>query len=90
MPLPTREAVRRLRTALAEVAPDARLDHAAVRWIANPYPGYAYGLRLGEANVLLFMPVHDIDGDGWPARLRNRLQEAARYLEGFPLAHIGR
>lgn len=90
MALDAREALRRLRSALASAAPDLVLDAASVRWIDSPYPGVKYGLRLGQANALLFMPVGDIDGEDWEDRLRGRLREARTYLEQFPLSRAGR
>lgn len=90
MPLSEQEARRRLRSTLAAVAPDVDLDTAAVRWVDAPYPGVKYGLRLGQANALLFMPVADIDGEGWPERLAERLRQARDYLEHFPLARARR
>lgn len=90
MPLAEQEARRRLQATLAAVAPDVALDPAAVLWVDAPYPGVKYGLRLGQANAVLFMPVADIDGDGWPERLAERLRQAREYLEHFPLARAGR
>ncbi len=90
MPLSEREARRRLRATLTAVAPDAELDAAAVRYVDAPYPGVQYGLRLGEANALLFLPLSDIDGEQWPARLADRLRQARAYLEQFPLARVRR
>jgi hypothetical protein len=90
MSLSEQEARRRLESTLAAVAPDAALDAAAVHWVDAPYPGVKYGLRLGQANALLFIPVADIDGDGWPERLAERLRQAREYLEHFPLARTGR
>lgn len=90
MPLNDREALRRLRSALAAAAPDAALDAASVQWVDAPHPGVRYGLRLGQANALLFLPVGDIDGDGWEDRLRVRLREARGYLDHFPLSRAGR
>lgn len=90
MSLSEQEARRRLRSTLAGVAPDVVLDDAAVHWADAPYPGVKYGLRLGQANALLFIPVADIDGEGWPERLAERLRQAHAYLEHFPLARAGR
>lgn len=90
MLLTEKEARRRLRSALAAVAPEMSLDDGAVHWVDSPYPGFAYGLRLGQANALLFMPVADIDAQGWEERLRQRLQEARGYLGQFPLSRAGR
>src|SRR3990170_175530 len=84
MSLSEQEARRRLQSMLAAVAPDVALDAAAVHWVDAPYPGVKYGLRLGHANALLFLPVADIDGDGWPERLAERLRQGREYLEHFP------
>ncbi|HEV8338628.1 MAG TPA: hypothetical protein VGR25_03100 [bacterium] len=85
-----REAIRRLRAAVAAAAPDVELDAPSVRWVETPYPGVRYGLRLGRATALLFLPVEDIDGEGWEDRLPARLREASAYLEQFPLARVPR
>lgn len=90
MPLNDREALRRLRAALTTVAPDVELDRPSVQWVERPYPGVKYGLRLGRATALLFMPVGDIDGEGWEDRLPARLREARAYMERFPLARAPR
>jgi hypothetical protein len=84
------EARRRLQTTLAAVAPEVTLDAAAVRWVDAPYPGVKYGVRLGQANALLFLPAEDIDGEGWAERLALRLRQGRDYLETFPLARAGR
>lgn len=84
------EARRRLRETLRAVAPTVKLDAPWVMFVPAPYPGFRYGLALGQANAMLFMPLRDIDGEGWPDRLRTRLTEAVRYLEGFPLSKVGR
>lgn len=86
MALDDREALRRLRSALIAAAPDVTLDAGSVRWVDTPYPGVTYGLRLGGAKALLFLPVGDIDGEGWEDRLRVRLREARAYLDHFPLS----
>ncbi len=90
MPLTEHEVRRRLQSTLAAVAPEISLDAGAIRWVDSPYPGFAYGLRLGQANALLFMPVVDIEDEEWEHRLRLRLQDARRYMEQFPLARVGR
>lgn len=84
------EALRRLRETLREVGPDVKLDAPWVMFVPAPYPGFRYGLVLGQANAMLFMPLREIDGADWPDRLRARLTEAVHYLEGFPLSKIGR
>ncbi|MDQ7850743.1 MAG: hypothetical protein QN152_12330 [Armatimonadota bacterium] len=89
MALSTQEARRRLRSVLASVAPEVTLDLPSVRWVDAPYPGVEFGVRLGRANALLFMPVEDIDGDGWPDRLAERLRQTRAYLGHFPLAQAG-
>jgi len=85
-----KEAARRLRSTLRDVAPHVKLDEPWVMFVPAPYPGFRYGLVLGQANAMLFMPLEEIDGREWPDRLRNRLTEAVRYLEAFPLARVGR
>ncbi|MGH2627560.1 MAG: hypothetical protein ACRDHY_13025 [Anaerolineales bacterium] len=90
MALSDREALRRLRAAVAAVASDVQLDAPSVRWVEAPYPGVRYGLRLGRATALLFLPVEDIGGEGWEERLRARLREARAYLEQFPLSRAPR
>jgi len=84
------EALRRLRETLREIAPHIKLDAPWVMFVPDPYPGFRYGLALGQANAMLFMPLRDVDGPDWQDRLRDRLTQAVRYLEGFPLAKVGR
>ncbi|MBI2123076.1 MAG: hypothetical protein HYT96_02830, partial [Armatimonadetes bacterium] len=50
----------------------------------DPYPGVEFGLRLGEAGALLFMPEADLTAADWEMRLFKRLEAAKRYLEEFP------
>jgi len=88
MSLSEHEARRRLRATLAAVAPDVTLDTAAVHRVDAPFPGVAYGLRLGHANALLFLPLSEIDGEGWEQRLATRLGQAREYLQQFPLAQV--
>ncbi len=90
MALDDREARRRIHSSLAAVAPEVTLDGASVRWVDTPYPGVKYGLRLGKANALIFMPLGDIAGEGWEERLPARLREARAYLEHFPLSRARR
>lgn len=90
MPLSEQEARRRLRATLATVAPDVVLDAASVHRVDSPYPGVSYGLQLGEANALLFLPLADIEGDGWEDHLAVRLRSAHEYLQQFPLARVRR
>ncbi len=90
MPLSEQEARRRLKATLATVAPHVVLDTAAVQRVESPFPGISYGLKLGEANALLFLPSPDIEGDGWEERLAVRLRSAHEYLQQFPLARVRR
>jgi hypothetical protein len=62
------------------------LDRGNVRYMTDPYPGVEFGLRLGEASVLLFMPEADLTATDWESRLFKRFEAARRYLEHFPLS----
>ncbi len=86
MALSETEALERLQQATARVDAGLQLDRPAVRYLAEPYPGLEYGLRLGEAGALLFMPEADLTASDWEMRLFKRLEAAKRYLEGFPQA----
>ncbi len=90
MPLSEQEARRRLKATLVTAAPDVALDPASVQRVESPYPGISYGLQLGEANALLFLPLADIEGDGWEQRLADRLRSAHDYMQQFPLSHVRR
>lgn len=65
---------------------DARLvlDKPSVRYMAEPFAGVEYGLRLGSAGALLFLPEADLVSSDWETRVFKRLEAAKRYLEGFP------
>ncbi len=84
------EALRRLQRATARVDARLRLDQGAVHYMTEPYPGVEYGLRLGEAGALLFIPEADLVAPDWERRLFMRLETAKRYLEGFPQARSRR
>lgn len=84
------EAVRRLQDAIARVDARLVLDRGAVRFVADPYPGVEYGLRLGEAGALLFVPEADLTAPDWEMRLFKKIEAARRYLEGFPQVHARR
>jgi hypothetical protein len=56
--------------------------------MTDPYPGVEFGLRLGEASVLLFMAEADLAASDWETRLFKRFEAARRYLEHFPLARV--
>lgn len=84
--IPDAEAIRKLEGALARVDQRLVLDRGNVRYVSDPYPGVEYGLRLGEASALLFMPEADLTAPDWESRLFKRLEAAKRYLEHFPLA----
>ncbi len=86
MPLAEAEALRRLVQAAARVNVRLSVDRGAVRYMAEPYAGFEYGLRLGEAGALLFMPEADLTASDWETRVFKRLEAAKRYLEGFPQA----
>lgn len=82
--IPEAEAIRRLQETIARVDARLSLDRGDVRYVVDPYPGVEYGLRLGEAGALLFMPETDLTAPDWESRLFKRLEAAKRYLEGFP------
>jgi len=78
------DAVVKFREVITRVDPRLVLDKGAVRYVSEPYPGVEYGLRLGKAGALLFMPEADLTAPDWQDRLRTRFEAAKRYLEGFP------
>lgn len=78
------DATQRLQSALSRVDSRLELDRGAIRYLTDPYPGVEYGLRLGEAGALLFMPEADLTAADWEMRLFKRLEAAKRYLEEFP------
>lgn len=78
------EAARRLAEAIARVDARLVLDRAAVRAMTEPYAGVEYGLRLGAAGALLFMPEADLSAADWERRVFTQVKAAKRYLEGFP------
>ncbi len=78
------EALRRLEQAVARVDAGLSLDRAAVRFLAKPYAGVEYGLRLRGAGALLFLPEADLTAPDSETRLFRRVEAAKRYLEGFP------
>lgn len=84
MMIPQAEAIHRFQQAITRIDARLTLDRGAVRYMAEPYPGFEYGLRLGEAGALLFMPDADLTAPDWEARLFRHLEAAKRYLEGFP------
>jgi hypothetical protein len=84
------DAIRRLQQAITRVDPRLELDRGAVRYVAEPFAGVEFGLRLGEAGSLLFMPEADLTADDWPERLVRRLEAARNYLEKFPQARSAR
>ena len=81
--IPERDAVGRLEQVIARVDPRLALDRGNVRAMTDPYPGVEYGLRLGEAAALLFMPEADLTAQDWETRIFKRVEAARRYLEGF-------
>lgn len=78
------DATQKLQSALSRVDSRLELDRGAIRYMTDPYPGVEYGLRLGEAGALLFMPEADLSAADWEMRLFKRLEAAKRYLEEFP------
>lgn len=80
------EAIRRLQNAVARVDAGLVLDRGAVRYLVDPFPGVEYGLRLGEAGALLFVPEADLTAMDWETRLFKKIEAAKRYLEEFPQA----
>ena len=78
------DAAQRLQSTLLRVDSRLELDRGAIRYVSDPYPGVEFGLRLGEAGALLFMPEADLVAADWETRLFKRLEAAKRYLEGFP------
>jgi hypothetical protein len=86
--IPDAEAIRKFETVVARVDQRLVLDRGNVRFMTDPYPGVEFGLRLGEASVLLFMPEADLAASDWETRLFKRFEAARRYLEHFPLARV--
>jgi hypothetical protein len=84
MSLSEPEAYQRLVDAARAVDPALIIDRGSVHWVETPLPGVSYGLILGEAHALLFMPAADITGPDWPQRLGERMEAACRYLRRFP------
>jgi len=84
--IPEADAIRKFRLAMARVDQRLVLDRGNVRHMNDPYPGVEFGLRLGEASVLLFMPEADLEASDWESRLFLRFEAARRYLEHFPLS----
>lgn len=77
------DAIAKFREVIPRVDSRLVLDTGNVRYLTEPYAGVEYGLRLGEAGTLLFMPEGDLTAPDWQDRLRARLEAAKRYLEGF-------
>jgi len=84
--IPEADAIRRFQAAIARVDARLILDRGNVRYMTDPYPGVEFGLRLGEASVLLFMPEADLAAADWESRLFKRFEAALKYLEHFPLS----
>jgi len=80
------EATTRIQSALSRVDSRLELDRGAIRYLTEPYAGVEFGLRLGEAGALLFMPEGDLTAADWETRLFKRLEAAKQYLEEFPTA----
>ncbi|HEU5298228.1 MAG TPA: hypothetical protein VFW08_01930 [bacterium] len=81
--IPQDEVIGRLEQVIARIDPRLVLDRGNVRAMTDPYPGVEYGLRLGEAAALLFMPEADLAASDWESRVFKRLEAARKYLEGF-------
>ncbi len=77
------EAIKKFQDTIARVDPRLVLDRGAVRYVAEPYPGVEFALRLGEAGALLFVSEADLTLADWQDRLLTRFEAAKRYLEGF-------
>ncbi len=84
--IPEGDAIRKFQAALARVDQRLVLDRGNVRYITEPYPGVEFGLQLGEASTLLFMPETDLEAPNWETRLFKRFEAARKYLEQFPLS----
>lgn len=80
------DAIRRFTETIARVDPRLVLDRGAVRYLTEPFPGVEFGLRLGDAGALLFMPEADLTASDSETRLVERFAAAKRYLEGFRIA----
>lgn len=81
------DAIRKLAQALGRVDARLTLDRPSVHYMADAFAGVEYGLRLGSAGALLFMPEADLVAPDWESRLFKRLEAAKRYLESFPQEH---
>lgn len=86
--IPEADAIRKFEQVLGRIDPRLVLDRGDVRYLTDPYPGVEFGLRLGDAGALLFMPEGDLTAPDWETRLLKRCEAAKRYLEGFPLAKV--
>ena len=84
MSLSDAEAFQRLVQAARAADAALLVDRGSIHWLEDPMPGISYGLILGDAHALLFMPAADIADPGWEQRLPRRMEAACRYLKGFP------
>jgi hypothetical protein len=84
MSLSETELYQRILRAARAVHPALVVDRGSIHWREEPYPGVEYGLALSGAHALLFLPATDVTGPDWERRLPQRLEAAARYLQGFP------
>jgi len=82
--IPEDDAVRKFQRVISRVDPRLILDRGNIRFVATPYRGVEFGLRLGTAAALLFMPDADLAAPDWETRLFKRFEAARRYLDGFP------
>lgn len=84
MRLSENEAFQRLLHAARALDAGLSVDRGSVHWVEDPVQGVFYGLVLGDAHALLFMPAGDIAEPGWEGRLSQRMDAAYRYLRAFP------
>lgn len=82
--IPEQDAVRKFQQVIGRVDPRLVLDRGNIRYVSDPYPGVEFGLRLGDAGALLFMPEADLAAGDWETRMFKRIEAARHYLEGFP------
>jgi len=81
------DAIKKLEQALRRVDARLVLDKPSVRYMAEPFAGVEYGLGLGSAGALMFMPEADLVVPDWESRLFKKIEAAKRYLETFPQEH---
>ena len=84
MSLSNSAAFQRLVPAARAVNAALMVDRGSVHWVEDPMPGISFGLVLGDAHALLFMPAGDIAEPGWEQRLPERMESAHRSLKVLP------